>query len=570
MGMAVASSRGSRCTRGSEGTSAVEQRAREAVAPLTGRRTRDDPSGRQAASASAPTRLLKEERPLLLGAAVAAAAYAAFSIARHVNFGSGGVDLAIFDQAVWHYSRFEHPSSTALMGVWPHWGSGTPPSVLGDHFSPILVLLGPLYWLWSDPRTLLIAQGALVAASAVPLFLFSRAKADRAAAYLITASYLLFWGVLYAVEYDFHEVAFAPLFLACAVLFADRERWVPFFLAVGLLLATKEDLALLAVALGVYVLIRGRWIPGGATVCVGVAWYILATKVFIPHFADGAPFRHWTYGSLGPNVTEALRNSIEHPIGALKHFVQPATKLTTLAYLVAPWLGVCLLSPVVILALPLVAERMLSTKSLFWMAHYHYSLTIAPVLAMAAADGLARVRRWAGARSERLGARVVPVAAVGMLAVSLVAFTTTPEFGALAKGAFVASNGERVDLWSTRTDAARRAVAVIPPHDGSVAAQFLFLPHLSQRDELYLIETSLFARRPRLTDYVIYRARGDIGDFWRRAAFHRFLASHRRDYTVAFSGGGYTVLRKRRDGRTVARRGDRPERAPAQPHERTR
>jgi uncharacterized membrane protein len=85
-------------------------------------------------------------------------------LVRHEHFGSG-FDLGIFTQAVWHYSHFQAPASSI---------KGTA-NLLGDHFQPILILLAPLFWVWADARTLLIAQAVLVAASIVPVYLFAPA-----------------------------------------------------------------------------------------------------------------------------------------------------------------------------------------------------------------------------------------------------------------------------------------------------------------------------------------------------------------------------------------------------------
>ena len=41
-----------------------------------------------------------------------ALAYALYGLFRHWHFGSSAYDLGIFDQAVWHLSRFEAPAST--------------------------------------------------------------------------------------------------------------------------------------------------------------------------------------------------------------------------------------------------------------------------------------------------------------------------------------------------------------------------------------------------------------------------------------------------------------------------
>ncbi len=98
------------------------------------------------------------------------------SVARYDHLGSG-IDLAIFSQAVWHYSHLQAPVST-IKGE----------DILGDHFHPIIALLAVLYRLWQDPRTLLLAQAALLAASAVPVFGFARRRLPDPAALLLAAA----------------------------------------------------------------------------------------------------------------------------------------------------------------------------------------------------------------------------------------------------------------------------------------------------------------------------------------------------------------------------------------------
>src|SRR4029077_20611798 len=63
----------------------------------------------------------------------AAAAYSAVSIYRFDHFAANGFDLGIQDQTVWRYSRLQIIPNTVL-GV---------PTLLGDHFNPILMLLAP-------------------------------------------------------------------------------------------------------------------------------------------------------------------------------------------------------------------------------------------------------------------------------------------------------------------------------------------------------------------------------------------------------------------------------------------
>ena len=123
--------------------------------------------------------------PLVLAAA-AAFGYAATAIFRHQRFGSNAYDLGLFDQTVWGYSRLEMLPNTIVRL----------PNLLGDHFHPILIALAPLYWLWDDPRVLLVAQAILLALASLPIYLWARRELGEVPALLFQAAYLAFWAVL--------------------------------------------------------------------------------------------------------------------------------------------------------------------------------------------------------------------------------------------------------------------------------------------------------------------------------------------------------------------------------------
>lgn len=74
------------------------------------------------------------DRLFLVGLGLVGLVYSGLVLLRHYSFETHAHDLAIFDQAVWHYSRWEAPFSS-IKGF----------SVLGDHFTPILILAGPFY-----------------------------------------------------------------------------------------------------------------------------------------------------------------------------------------------------------------------------------------------------------------------------------------------------------------------------------------------------------------------------------------------------------------------------------------
>jgi uncharacterized membrane protein len=460
---------------------------------------------------------------------VLALLYAAVGVLRHATYRSTGFDLGIFDQAVWQLGQLDAPASS-IKGL---------PSLFGDHFSPILVALAPLGACGCGPAPLIVAQALLIAASVVPVVLFARPRLGSGGALLLGTGYGLFCGIQSAVAFDVHEVAFAPLLIAWAALLADRGRWRRALLCVLALLLVKEDLAFLVLAFAAWFGLQRR--PREALVCLlaGALWYASVTRHVIPHFAGGRPFSYWSYEQVGATPREALRNALLQPLETARTFLAPAEKLRTLSVLLGAFAFLPLLSIDLVLAVPLLAERMLSSNAKYWTLQDHYSLTIAPVLALGTARALPFVvgaigERWSASR----GWRLKPLAGAAIAAA-----------GAVSCVGFALGDLARVSTYSIPE--ARRgapaAVKLIPPA-ASVAATNHLLPHLSQRDAVVL-----FGPRSPRTQYVVAQT-GDpdptaLFPYATLAAQHAALRRLRGSYRLVHSAGGVQVWQRRRSGR---------------------
>jgi hypothetical protein len=152
----------------------------------------------------------------------------------HARFGTFGFDLGIFDQGVWLLSRFRDPFVT-IRGL----------SLFGDHTSYILVLVAPLYWVWADPRLLLLLQVVGLAIPAVSLYLIGTRRLHSPLAGLaVAAAYLAYPAVQWAAVWSFHPETLAAGFLGLAALAADRQRWRQMAAWLALALLCKEDVGL--------------------------------------------------------------------------------------------------------------------------------------------------------------------------------------------------------------------------------------------------------------------------------------------------------------------------------------
>jgi uncharacterized membrane protein len=305
--------------------------------------------------------------------------------------------------------------------------------------------------------------------------------------------------------------------------------------AIAFLLLIKEDMSLLVVAFGVYLLTLREWVPGVVTAVAGVAWFFIATEVLIPHYAGHDYHGFWTYTQLGKDVPDAIWRSIQQPTLPFEVFFSPAEKVGTMALLFGAFLGLTLLSRLVILTLPLLGERMLSTSTHFWETDAHYSLTIAPILAMGAAAGLAFLcERVPALREQRGGVQVGATVAMVLVALGLTA-------------AFPLGHLADPGTYETRAayrDADRALDRV--PENASVAATNCLVPHLSERDRAYLLG---FGRYPP-PSYLVVSLHEDDKDclypIGSEARLRAGLAYARPTYrTVYVTGEGLLVMRRR-------------------------
>ncbi|MGC1283492.1 MAG: DUF2079 domain-containing protein, partial [Streptosporangiaceae bacterium] len=333
---------------------------------------------------------------------LAAAGYTVFALLLNYTFQTSSYDLVIFDQAVRSYAHFE-PGISIIKGV--HNGFGPHFSVLGDHWSPILAALAPLYWIYNGPQVLLVAQAVLFALAIPPIWVFTRrafggdSKAT-AAAYLVAAAYALSWPIASALDFDFHEVAFAPLLIAVALERLQAGKLRSALIALAILLLVKEDMGLLVAGIGLYLAVaRPRTVTrqrlvGGILIAAGVADSVIATYILIPAFGGRSDY-YWAYTALGHNVPQAAWHLLTHPAAA-DLLVTPRVKLYTMLWLFGAFCFLSLRSPIVLATIPLLLERMFA--NLFpdwWVTSYQYNAYLVVILACAAVDGAARFdRAW--------------------------------------------------------------------------------------------------------------------------------------------------------------------------------
>ncbi|MDP9222865.1 MAG: DUF2079 domain-containing protein, partial [Actinomycetota bacterium] len=343
-------------------------------------------SARRAATAAVAAR-----RVVYSAAGLYAVVFAAAAALHFLVFQSAHADLGAMAQAVWSTSHGHFLETTTL--------AGRNTTRLAAHVDPFLVLLVPLWWVWSSPLMLVVVQAIAVSTGALPVYWLARKHfcSDRAAVNLALA-YLIFPATQFSaftIAGGFHAVSIAVPLILFAIWFLDEDRLVPFALFALLAASTKEEIPAAVGCLGIWYAVRkGKRLVGLSIFVLGLTVSLADFLVVIPHFSPSGidPFVG-RYQQVGGTPRGILHTAISDPT-ALVHAVATTHKLAYVLLLLAPMLGLWLLEPLLFLgAIPDLVINLLSGKSDQTLISYPGAAGIVPFAIAATIFGAARLKR---------------------------------------------------------------------------------------------------------------------------------------------------------------------------------
>ncbi len=335
-----------------------------------------------------------EGRIALAAAVLAAVLFGALALLRHWTFHSTASDLAVFDQVLWNtiHGRFME-STLSLARCEPH-------SFFGDHFSPALLLILPLYLPFPRPETLIVVQTVALALGVWPIYLLARHFLHTSAQRLVwVAAYLLSAPLSFIALYDFHEITLAVAPLGFAMYFLATRRSVPMILCLLAALLAKEEVAVIGVGFGVALAFQRRWWLSAVVIVGSIVAFVVTLKIIIPAFAAGLPYQYLgRYASLGRDEVEIARTLLLEPLRALAVLGQGevGSKVVFVLSLFGPGLGLALRSKwAIVPSLPPLGYLMLSDYGGLHTLHNQYGAPLIPLALGASILGVAAVGdRW--------------------------------------------------------------------------------------------------------------------------------------------------------------------------------
>jgi uncharacterized membrane protein len=381
-------------------------------------------------------------------------------VTRHLALRTHALDLGYYVQAVWSLGAGRGAYVTL-----------PPMSAWGDHLSPVLYLLVPLFWIAPGAIGLVIAQTLVLGAGGLAVFGYATRRLGAGPAAGAFALLFLINPSLHGINLrDIHPQAFAITLIVVAALAFDAGRYAWCAVALVLTLACREDAAVAVVGFGIWLAVaRGRWRLGAALGVASVLLLAVDLRYVMPLFR-GEPYPHLhRYDYLGTSLAEILVNMVIRPwrwVGV----ALSGGKLVYLLLMLLPLGFLPLLAPrVLAAALPGLALNLLSVDPVLANFRSQYQSFVLPFLMLAAIEGYRRVREWR---------RAPAILAVAFFASVLLTSRTM--------------NDLMMPRW--RLDASQRAAYTLMrriPGDVPVSANERLVPHLATRPQIFIYPTGV-------------------------------------------------------------------------------
>ncbi|MHB0914243.1 MAG: DUF2079 domain-containing protein [Thermoleophilia bacterium] len=255
-------------------------------------------------------------------------------------------------------------------------------SILGVHANFIFFFLYPFYLIAPHYETVLILGQIAMAAAVIPIYKLARSMLSYRVSMLISFIYLTTPVIAGSgATQDMSELRFLAFPFFISLLYFKRNRFLPFLAFSFIAILTREDVGLLYFLLGAYsFFIHKDWRWRLVPLIGGAAWFALMTNVVIPHFNPAGTFARLgvVYEEYGGTQLGLIKHLATHPwVIFSQMFANPSTVGLTFGFWQTIGLGVPLLSGLVILTFPGMAELLLLESGARPSINSHHAIIIA-------------------------------------------------------------------------------------------------------------------------------------------------------------------------------------------------
>lgn len=312
----------------------------------------------------------------------------------HYCFRTYTWDYGYYLQILYDFAHFKSSHITTF-----NWGNAHP---FGDHFSPIMYLWAPFTYLFGS-YTLVFIQIAAFSLGGLGIYKYAQQKGLSENMSLLLIVQLLFsFGIIASLSFNFYNNTVAAAIVPWLFLYFERRNITNIVVCSILIAITRENMALwlvfLMLGLGlsgiVYKKDNRQWLT--AAIALGALLYAaIIILIVMPWLAEGRSIQLERYSELGTGIRDILYNLVHKPryIFALL-FENPKAEVGLFG-VKSEFYFMMLVSggwlffkrPLFLLmAMPIIAQKMFSSNPSMWGISMHYSVELMPLLSLALVD----------------------------------------------------------------------------------------------------------------------------------------------------------------------------------------
>lgn len=469
----------------------------------------------------------------------------------HYLFRTSSDPLGIYSNALFDYAHFRANDCTLLSPLNAELETPFFDNKLSDHFNLIQFVFAPFYFIFGT-YTLLIFQWIAVLLGGWGVFQFFRQKPfPEYFASMAMTHYFAFFAWHSAFAFDYHDNVVGASALPWLFLFLKQERWKAFSLILLLAVACKENIPVfLFFIFGVLFLFpfeksKKQRVMAMSASAFCLLYFLGVTKIIMPALANEGreSYLHFHYSALGESYGEAIKFAIGHPWDTIKMFFTNHTGDRWGSGIKAELYLVLLLSgsfawffrPAwLLMAIPIIAQKVLNDQILKWGINYHYSVELAAISTFA-------FFIWLSESQKVQKKWIVALLVIG----STFGITISKYFGRTAKW----YDQERQNVFSPKHykrafDIAElhNALALIPNNENvAVSAHFHLVPHIPFRKDIYefpIVENA---------EYIAVLLNSGTYPLKTKEAFDRAVAQYltSEDWVKVYEGNSTIILQKK-------------------------
>ncbi len=393
------------------------------------------------------------------------------TVCHHLIYGTSTFDFGIFVQMF--HSMKEHFTAVTTCER----------DVILSHFnvhaSFIYYLLLPFYAIFPSPNTLLIAQAILSMGGIIPFYLLLK-KHDFKGVPMIGASFLYIFctGIVFPCYYDFHENAFLPTILMWLLYAVDSKKMPLFYIMSFLTCMVKEDAPLYVFCIALYFLFEEksskRWNSLVIILVSGI--YFVAITNWLTQNGDGSMMTSSRFGHLQINEAAGFAGIVKNILSNPSYFFSLFFKEESLIFFLQIMLPLCFLPFLTkkisrfLLMLPFVIMNLVVGANFGYACMVNYQYIFGPSCLLIYISIL---------NAEDFGKEKRNTFMVAGAAASMILLTSTISDSI----AYVSRYKVAHNIYQAMDDCLDRV-----PLDAKVAINTWYLPHIAQRDYVYLLD----------------------------------------------------------------------------------